>query len=85
MKWQTVSGLIQNYMSNLFSKGRLLHNPSGFSNRLSFASHKYVKKCFCLFAVTKGIASSVFDEIHEQRFFKKMNLYSQYYMVRITT
>ena len=33
----------------------------------------------------KELHSSVFEEIHEHRFFLKKNLFSQYYMVRITT
>ena len=56
----------------VFSKGGLSHYANGFTKRLLFFSQKYVKKCSCLFTVTKGV------------FFKK-NLFSQYYMVHITT
>ena len=47
-------------------------------------SRKCVKNVPAYLQSRKGLHSSVFEEIHKHRFFKK-KLFSQYYMVRITT
>ena len=56
LKWQTVSELTQNYISTLYSKGRLSHYPNGFTmEEIDVCLQKYVKNLSCLFAVTKGL------------------------------
>ena len=53
-------------MFNLFSKGRLSHYPNGFAKRL-FSRKSMLKNAYL--QSRKELHSSVFEEIHEYRFF----------------